>query len=149
MRGFHASLSVNLPCLMQSATHWPQACVACLSSLSCDYPHHHGHAPVHPANVLSSHSLLGVVWHRAEVAKPTLALSDHRIAFAYTWEQGLEPAQMVQPLEVRNVSALPLEVRLRASPPFCVSQAFVSLEADAGAIISVTCDAAMGCGPEM
>lgn len=85
--------------------------------------------------------------HRAEVAKPALALSKRIIAFEYTWEQGLEPAQMAQPLEVRNVSALPLEVRLRTAQPFGVSQASLSLGADEGAIIEVTCDAALGCDP--
>ena len=52
---------------------------------------------------------------------------------------------MVQPLNFRNISALPLEVRLRTSPPFGVSQASVTLEADEGAIIEVTCDAALRC----
>ncbi len=85
--------------------------------------------------------------HRAEVAKPALALSTRAIAFEYTWELGQEPARMVQPLEIRNISALPLDVRLRTSPPFGVSQASVSLEADECAVVEVTCDAALGCGP--
>ena len=84
-----------------------------------------------------------ITWHRAEVARPALALSKRAIAFKYTWEQGLDPAQMVQPLEIRNISALPLEVRLRTAPPFGVSQASVTLEADEGAMVEVTCDAAL------
>lgn len=57
---------------------------------------------------------------------------------------------MVQTLAVTNISALPLEVRLRTSPPFGVSQASVSLKADEGAMIEVTCDAALRCaGPDV
>ena len=105
------------------------------------------HTPSFTSPCTEATGARATAWHRAEVAKPALALSRRTIAFQHTWEPGLEPAQMVQLLEVSNVSALPLEVRLRTSPPFGVSQALLTLEADAGAIVDVTCDAAMRCAP--
>lgn len=84
--------------------------------------------------------------HRAEVARPALAFTEDAVTFAHTWAPGVAPAQMARPLGVTNASALPLDVRLRTTPPFGLSAVAMRLEAGDSAIVTVTCDAALGCG---
>lgn len=80
------------------------------------------------------------------MARPALAFTEDAVTFAHTWAPGVAPAQMARPLGVTNASALPLDVRLRTAPPFGLSTVAMRLEAGDSAIVTVTCDAALGCG---
>ena len=80
------------------------------------------------------------------MARLALAFTEDAVTFAHTWAPGVAPAQMARPLGVTNASALPLDVRLRTASPFGLSTGAMRLEAGDSAIVTVTCDAALGCG---
>jgi hypothetical protein len=73
----------------------------------------------------------------ASVSAPLLELSQHCVEFAYVHaSSSAQPPAMLQSVDVRNASPLPLSFMVKAVPPFSVSPSTLTLApAEAGAFV--------------